>query len=78
MEISAIWLCKEGDSVIVLFERDGIWYNAIREHADGSFSHITELNVTGPGPDAGRPRPKSDFGWSGIDPEDVVKTGYEQ
>ena len=42
MEITGIWLRREGDRACVLFEHDGKWYRAIREHIDGPFSHIIE------------------------------------
>lgn len=61
MEVSAIWIRRIGDNVILAFEADGLWYKAASEYVDGSFSHIVELNHTGKGPDAGKPRPLADF-----------------
>lgn len=40
--VTAIWLRRIGDYAEVLFERDGRWRMAIREHCDCSFSHIIE------------------------------------
>jgi hypothetical protein len=39
-----IWLRREGDKVVVLVEINKIWYEIIREHHDGHFSHIWEDN----------------------------------
>jgi hypothetical protein len=44
MDISALWIRKEGDSVVMLFERDGKWHEACREKLDGQFSHIVEYS----------------------------------
>ena len=42
MNISAIHLVRIGDYVYVKAEIEGRWVTVIREHADGSFSHIVE------------------------------------
>ena len=42
VSVSGVWLRREGDRVVVLFERDGKWYRAISEHMDSQFSHIIE------------------------------------
>lgn len=61
MQISAIWLRRIGNDVIVSFERDGVWRRAIVEAHDASFSHIVELDITGNGPSRGNPRPVEHF-----------------
>jgi len=43
MPVTGIWLRREGNDAVVLFERDGLWIEAIREECDGNFSHITEV-----------------------------------
>jgi hypothetical protein len=42
--VSGIWLRSEGKEVVVLFERDGKWYEGIRESTEPSntISHIIE------------------------------------
>lgn len=40
--ISGIHLVRLGDYVVVKAEIDGKWVEIIREHHDGSFSHIVE------------------------------------
>jgi hypothetical protein len=40
--ISGIWLRREGKEVVVLFERDGKWFEGIRESVDAPISHILE------------------------------------
>lgn len=42
VEVSGIWLQREGDDAVVMVERDGRWIEVIREHVDGPFSHIVE------------------------------------
>ena len=42
IKIEGLWLRREGDHVVVLAEVDGNWVEVIREHVDGSFSHIVE------------------------------------
>jgi hypothetical protein len=37
--IKGIWLRREGDYAVVYVEKDGVSYEAIREHVDGPFSH---------------------------------------
>ena len=44
VEVDGIWLRREGDYAVVLIERNGEWIEIIREHFDGSFSHICEPN----------------------------------
>lgn len=61
MEISAIWLRLVGDEAEVLFEKDGQWRRAITENIGSKFSNIVELNITGNGVDAGKPRDPADF-----------------
>ena len=41
-KITAIWLRQEGKDIVVLFEREGKWYQAIREYEGTAFSHIIE------------------------------------
>ncbi len=40
--VSGIHLIKLGENVIVNVEIDGQWFEVIREHESGSFSHIVE------------------------------------
>jgi hypothetical protein len=40
--ITAIWLRRSGDHVVVSVEIDGVWREAIREFHEGPFSHIAE------------------------------------
>ncbi len=40
--VTGIHLVRLGDYVIVKAEIDGKWVEVIREHHDGSFSHIVE------------------------------------
>jgi hypothetical protein len=45
--VSGVWLHRDGDYVVVEVERklaDGTfkWYELIREHRDGNYSHIAE------------------------------------
>ncbi len=40
--VSGIHLVRIGDYVVVKAEIDGKWVEVIREHHDGSFSHIVE------------------------------------
>lgn len=40
--VNGIHLVRHGDYVIVKAEIDGRWVEVIREHYDGSFSHIIE------------------------------------
>lgn len=40
--VTGIHLVRLGDYVIVNAEIDGKWVEVIREHHDGSFSHIVE------------------------------------
>jgi hypothetical protein len=40
--IEGVWLVREGDYAVVKVEIRGQWYEVIREHAEGNFSHITE------------------------------------
>lgn len=40
VEITGVHLVKIGPHVIVNIEVDGKWFEIIREHEDGSFSHI--------------------------------------
>jgi hypothetical protein len=42
MNITAIHLVRIGDHVYVKAEIEGRWVTVIREHVDGSFSHIVE------------------------------------
>ncbi len=42
MNITAIHLVRIGDHVYVKAEIDGRFVTVIKEHADGSFSHIVE------------------------------------
>jgi hypothetical protein len=42
--VTGIWLRAEGDSAVVLVERDGRWVEVIRETKDSPFSHIVEPN----------------------------------
>ena len=44
VKYAPIWLVREGDSVLVKIEVGGKWITIIREHYDGSFSHIVESN----------------------------------
>jgi hypothetical protein len=44
IEVSGIWLAREGEYIIVRAEVDGVWVEVIREHHDGPFSHIVEDN----------------------------------
>lgn len=37
--ITGIWLRREGSDVIVYVEKDGKRFEAIREHAENTFSH---------------------------------------
>jgi hypothetical protein len=39
VSIEGIWLMAEGDHIVVYVERDGVWYEAIRELAGYPFSH---------------------------------------
>lgn len=40
--ITGVWLRREGDYVLVCVEVDRKWVQVIKEHHDGSFSHICE------------------------------------
>lgn len=40
--VTGIHLVRLGDYVVVRAEIDGEWVDVIREHHDGSFSHIVE------------------------------------
>lgn len=40
--VTGIHLVRIGDYVIVRAEMDGKWVDVIKEHHDGSFSHIVE------------------------------------
>jgi hypothetical protein len=40
--ITAVWLRRSGDHVVVSVEIDGVWREAIREFHEGPFSHIAE------------------------------------
>lgn len=40
--VTGIQLVRLGDYVVVRAEIDGKWVDVIREHHDGSFSHIVE------------------------------------
>ena len=40
--VTGIHLLRIGDQAIVRAEIDGVWVEVIREHVDGSFSHIVE------------------------------------
>lgn len=42
VSVTGIWLKRIGDDVIVDAEICGQWVEVIREHHDGSFSHIVE------------------------------------
>lgn len=42
--VTGIHLVRLGDYVVVKAEIDGKWVEVIREHHDGSFSHIVEPN----------------------------------
>jgi len=42
--MTAVWSRRIGDYVETLVETNGEWKLAIREHIDGSFSHIAEGN----------------------------------
>lgn len=42
LEVTGIHLLQLGDYVIVRAEIDGRWVEVIREHHEGSFSHIVE------------------------------------
>lgn len=37
--VGGVWLMRDGDHVLVLVERDGTYYEAIREHHETNFSH---------------------------------------
>ena len=37
--VENVWLMRQGDDVVVLIEHGGRWYEAIREPANGNFSH---------------------------------------
>jgi hypothetical protein len=41
-EITAVWLKRLGDRVLVEAEIGGRWVPLIEEHFDGAFSHIIE------------------------------------
>lgn len=40
--VTAIWLKRLGDKVVVEAEVEGRWVEIISEHHDGSYSHIAE------------------------------------
>jgi hypothetical protein len=40
--VEGVWLVREGAYAVVKVEIRGQWYEIIREHAEGNFSHITE------------------------------------
>ena len=42
--IEDIWLMREGDDAVVYVKRQGLWYEVIRELAEGSFSHCITAN----------------------------------
>jgi hypothetical protein len=42
--IQDIWLIREGDDVVVYVQREGQWYEAIREQASANFSHCITAN----------------------------------
>jgi hypothetical protein len=42
--ISGIWLRREGNFAVMLIERDGRWFEIVREPLDSQFSHIIEPN----------------------------------
>lgn len=42
--VSAIWLRREADHVVVLVEQGIRWVEVIREPIDGPFSHIAEAS----------------------------------
>jgi len=44
IEVSGIWLVREGEYIIVRAEVNGAWVEVIREYHDGPFSHIVEDN----------------------------------
>lgn len=37
--LTNVWLMREGDYAVLYVERDGNYYEAIREHLDSNFSH---------------------------------------
>jgi len=40
--VSAIWLRRSSDEVVVEAEIDGVWREVVREYCEGPFSHIAE------------------------------------
>jgi len=42
IEVSGIWLLRDGEKIIVRAEVNGSWIDVIREHRDAMFSHIVE------------------------------------
>lgn len=42
--ITALWLRRDGDHVVMLAEINGKWRLAAREYYDAPFSHIAEGN----------------------------------
>jgi hypothetical protein len=42
VNVTGIWLRREGDKACVLFEYEGKWYRCITEAVEGPFSHIVE------------------------------------
>lgn len=44
VDVSGLWLCKEGEHTVVKAEVGGQWIPVIRERSDGEFSHIVEAS----------------------------------